>query len=73
MVFEVRNELKDLSERDLVVDPACGTGVFVVETVEQMSAFLSFDELIKFVENNMFAYDVNPFSEMMKRSKIVSQ
>ena len=24
MVFEVRNELKDLSERDLVVDPACG-------------------------------------------------
>ena len=38
-----------------MVDPACGTGVFVVETVEQMSAFLSFDELIKFVENNMFA------------------
>ena len=37
MVFEVRNELKDLSERDLVVDPACGTGVFVVETVEPVS------------------------------------
>ena len=35
MVFEVRNELKDLSERDLVVDPACGTGVFVVETVKR--------------------------------------
>ena len=58
MVFEVRNELKTLSEQDLVVDPACGTGVFVVEIIKQMSAFLSFNKLIKFVESNMFAYDV---------------
>lgn len=72
MVFEVRNELKDLSERDLVVDPACGTGVFVVETVEQMSAFLSFDELIKFVENNMFAYDVNPFSVIATKISVLN-
>lgn len=72
MVFEVRNELKDLSERDLVVDPACGTGVFVVETVKQMSAFLSFDELIKFVENNMFAYDVNPFSVIATKISVLN-
>ena len=58
MVFEVRNELETLSEQDLVVDPACGTGVFVVEIIKQMSAFLSFNKLIKFVESNMFAYDV---------------
>ena len=72
MVFEVRNELKDLSERDLVVDPACGTGVFVVETVKQMSAFLSFDELIKFVEINMFAYDVNPFSVIATKISVLN-
>ena len=72
MVFEVRNELKNLSERDLVVDPACGTGVFVVETVKQMSAFLSFDELIKFVENNMFAYDVNPFSVIATKISVLN-
>lgn len=72
MVLEVRNELKDLSERDLVVDPACGTGVFVVETVKQMSAFLSFDELIKFVENNMFAYDVNPFSVIATKISVLN-
>lgn len=72
MVFEVRNELKDLSERDLVVDPACGTGVFVVETVKQMSAFLSFDELIKFVESNMFAYDVNPFSVIATKISVLN-
>lgn len=72
MVFEVKNELKALSERDLVVDPACGTGVFIVETVKQMSAFLSFDELIKFVENNIFAYDVNPFSVIATKISVLN-
>lgn len=72
MISEVRNELKALSERDLVVDPACGTGVFVVETVKQMNAFLPFDELIKFVENNMFAYDVNPFSVIATKISVLN-
>ena len=72
MVFEVRNELKALSEHDLIVDPACGTGVFIVETVKKMSAFLAFDELLKFVENNMFAYDVNPFSVIATKMSILN-
>ncbi len=72
MVFEVKNELKLLSEQDLVVDPACGTGVFVVETLKQMSNFLSFDELINFVENNMFAYDVNPFSIIATKISVLN-
>lgn len=72
MVFEVRNELKTLSEQDLVVDPACGTGVFVVEIIKQMSAFLSFNKLIKFVESNMFAYDVNPFSVIATKLNVLN-
>lgn len=72
MVFEVRNELKTLSEQDLVIDPACGTGVFVVEIIKQMSAFLSFNKLIKFVESNMFAYDVNPFSVIATKLNVLN-
>lgn len=72
MVFEVRNELKSLSQQDLVVDPACGTGVFVVEALKQISTFLSFDELIKFVKNNLFAYDVNPFSIIATKISILN-
>ena len=72
MVFEVRNELETLSEQDLVVDPACGTGVFVVEIIKQMSAFLSFNKLIKFVESNMFAYDVNPFSVIATKLNVLN-
>lgn len=72
MIFEIRNELKLLSKQDLVVDPACGTGVFIVETLKYMSTFLSFDEIIKFVENNMFAYDVNPFSIIATKISILN-
>ncbi len=72
MVYELRSELKSLSKQDLVVDPACGTGVFVAETVKQMSVFLSFDELLEFVENNIFAYDVNPFSVIATKMSVLN-
>ena len=72
MVSEVKTDLKALSEQDLIVDPACGTGVFIVETVKQMSGFFSFDKLLKFVENNMFAYDVNPFSVIATKISILN-
>ncbi len=72
MVFEVRNELESLSRQDLVVDPACGTGVFVIETINQMSTFLSFDELYEFVKNNVFAYDVNPFSVIATKINVLN-
>ena len=45
MVSEVKTDLKALSKQDLIVDPACGTGVFIVETVKQMSAFFPFDKI----------------------------
>ena len=72
MVSEVKTDLKNLSEQDLIVDPACGTGVFIVETVKQMSVFFAFDRLFKFVENNMFAYDVNPFSVIATKISILN-
>lgn len=72
MVFEIKDELKALSENDLVVDPACGTGVFVVETVKQMSGFLKFDKLLRFIEKNIFAYDVNPFSVIATKMNLLN-
>ena len=72
MIFEIRGELKALSGNDLVVDPACGTGVFVVETIKQMSGFLKFDKLLQFVEKNIFAYDVNPFSVVATKMNLLN-
>ena len=72
IVFEIKDELKALSEKDLVVDPACGTGVFIVETIKQMSVFLTFDKLLKFVETNVFAYDVNPFSVLASKMSVLN-
>lgn len=72
MVLEVKDELKVLSEKDLVVDPACGTGVFAVEVVKLMSSMLAFDKLTKFVEDNIFAYDINPFSVIATRMNLLN-
>ena len=72
MVSEIKTDLKALSEPDLIVDPACGTGVFVVETVKQMNVFFAFDKLLEFVENNIFAYDVNPFSVIATKISILN-
>lgn len=72
MIFDIRDELKALSKNDLVADPACGTGVFVVETIKQMSGFLKFDKLLHFVEKNIFAYDVNPFSVMATKMNLLN-
>lgn len=72
MVSEIKTDLKALSEPDLIVDPACGTGVFVVETVKQLNVFFAFDKLLKFVENNIFAYDVNPFSVIATKISILN-
>lgn len=72
MVLEVSNELKKLNEDKFVVDPACGTGVFVVETIKQLSKFIAFDELIVFVEKNIFAYDVNPFSVIATKVSVIN-
>ena len=72
MVSEIKTDLKALSEPDLIVDPACGTGVFVVETVKQMNVFFAFDKLLEFVENNIFAYDVYPFSVIATKISILN-
>jgi len=72
MVFDVRDELKILSEQDLIVDPACGTGVFAVEILKQMNKFLSFDKLLNFAENNLYAFDVNPFSIVATKLSILN-
>lgn len=72
MVSEVKADLKVLSEQDIIVDPACGTGVFVVEAIKQMSAFFAFDKLLRLVKNNVFAYDVNPFSVIATKINVLN-
>lgn len=72
MILEIRGELRVLTEKELIADPACGTGVFVVEAIKQMGKFMKFDKLLCFVENNIFAYDVNPFSVIATKINVLN-
>ena len=53
MVLEIKDELKSLTDIDALVDPACGTGVFIVETIKLMSTFMSLPQLCMTVQNNL--------------------
>lgn len=71
MVNEIKNNLKNLTVKDRIIDPACGTGVFVVEAINMLSGIFSVDELIKYANHNIFAFDVNPFAVVATKINII--
>lgn len=62
MVCEIRDNLKDLTNIDLLIDPACGTGVFLIEIIKELKKVFPASTVIEYVKNNIYAYDVNPFA-----------
>lgn len=62
MIYEVKKNFKSLDNSDLIVDPACGTGIFLIKTIEELKKIFQETKVIDYVKNNIFAYDVNPFA-----------
>ena len=62
MVCEIRDNLKTLTNIDLIIDPACGTGIFLIEVIKELKKVFPASTVIDYVKNNIFAYDVNPFA-----------
>ncbi len=72
MTSELKAECRQITMDKLIVDPACGTGVFIVEIIKELSCFLKPQELMRFVNNNIFGYDVNPFSVIATKISILN-
>ena len=72
MIKELKSDLKALAQDASVIDPACGTGVFVVETISLLKQWMTVDQIVLFVNKNVFAYDVNPFAVVTTRINIVN-
>ena len=72
MIKELRNKLKSMGADFFIIDPACGTGVFVVEIINLLKKWMSIDELILFVNKSIFAYDVNPFAVVTTRINVLN-
>ncbi len=70
MIFEIKNNIRSLTNADLLIDPACGTGVFLIEIIEELKNTFQQSEVIEYVKNNMFAYDVNPFAVIATKINI---
>lgn len=72
MIKELKSDFKTLEQNASVIDPACGTGVFIVETINLLKHWMTVDQIVLFVNNNIFAYDVNPFAVVTTRINIVN-
>ena len=72
MIKELKSDFKALGKAASVIDPACGTGVFIVEVINILKQWLTIDEIVSFVNNNIFAYDVNPFAVVTTRINLVN-
>lgn len=72
MIKELKSDFKTLEQNASVIDPACGTGVFVVETINLLKQWMTVDQIVFFVNNCMYAYDVNPFAVITTRINVVN-
>lgn len=52
---------------DKICEPSVGKGIFILCLLEYLSNRYSKDEVIHFIKNNLFAYDINP--EYIKTTK----
>ncbi|NMM65819.1 N-6 DNA methylase [Clostridium sp. P21] len=62
IIMEMKSSLKNLQMGDSVIDPACGTGVFLIETLKMLKSKFHIVELIHYVNENVYGFDVNPFA-----------
>ena len=70
MICEIENSLQCLTNTDFIIDPACGTGVFVIEIIKELKKIFHQSAVIEYVKKNIFAYDVNPFAVIATKINI---
>ncbi|HMT05766.1 MAG TPA: N-6 DNA methylase [Solirubrobacterales bacterium] len=67
----------EITSEDKVIDPACGTGGFVVEALRQVqkNEFSDPDDLwrlVKFANDNLYATDIDPLGTKLTRAMMVA-
>jgi type I restriction enzyme M protein len=67
----------EITSRDKVIDPACGTGGFIVEALRQVQEreFPGDDEtwrLVKFANDNLYGVDLDPLNVKLARAMMIA-
>lgn len=71
MISELVYDIKLLDNTDKIVDPAVGTGVLIVELLNKIIDCNKSIDIMSFVDNNIFAFDVNPFAVFATKINII--
>ncbi|HEX5989660.1 MAG TPA: N-6 DNA methylase [Solirubrobacterales bacterium] len=65
----------EITSQDKVIDPACGTGGFVIEALRQVQEREFPDDeadLVKFADDNLYAVDVDPIGTKLTRAMMIA-
>jgi hypothetical protein len=65
----------EITSQDKVIDPACGTGGFVIEVLRQVQEreFPEDDrDLLKFANDNLYAVDIDPIGTKLTRAMMIA-
>ena len=70
-------KVMEITSQDKVIDPACGTGGFVIEALRQVQENEFPDEneaydLIKFANDNLYAVDIDPIGTKLTRAMMIA-
>lgn len=57
-IIEQTIDLDDIKNK-IIVDPACGCGAFITGLIKKLQ-FMDKTDLIKFISNNIYGFDLNP-------------
>jgi len=57
-------DICDVTERDIIIDPACGTGGFLVACLQRISELskLKYEDVVKIIRNNLIGYESEPIT-----------
>lgn len=72
MMSEIGKNINNIEDNDFVIDPACGTGIFLIEMIERMKVYFPYEKMCLFVKNNLIAYDANPFAVLATKINLFS-
>jgi predicted RNA methylase len=68
-------KVMEITSQDKVIDPACGTGGFVIEALRQVQEreFPDDDrDLLKFANDNLYAVDIDPIGTKLTRAMMIA-
>lgn len=70
-IQELHYKFKTLDDSDNLIDPACGTGIFLTESIEAIKKRGRITNIKNFVTKNVFGSDINPLAIVATKINIL--